>query len=63
MSYNRASNNPVRPHHHPQYTPLVKVANSEILNCQCNDLSGKEFMDPKNDKSIKAQKESDVKKQ
>ena len=24
-SYNRASNNPVTPHHHPQYTPLIKV--------------------------------------
>ena len=25
MAYNRASNNPVYPHHHPQYTKLEKV--------------------------------------
>ena len=25
IAYNRASNNPVFEHHHPQYTPLVKV--------------------------------------
>ena len=25
MSYNMASNDPVLPHHHPQYTPLIKV--------------------------------------
>ena len=25
VCYNRASNNPVYKHHHPQYTPLIKV--------------------------------------
>lgn len=25
LSYNMASNDPVLPHHHPQYTPLIKV--------------------------------------
>ncbi|XP_013395022.1 phytanoyl-CoA dioxygenase-like isoform X2 [Lingula anatina] len=31
IAYNRASNNPVTPHHHPQYTPLHKVPDSAIL--------------------------------
>ena len=25
MSYNTKANNPVKVHHHPQYTPLIKV--------------------------------------
>jgi len=29
--YNAASNNPYREHHHPQYTPLEKVADSAII--------------------------------
>ncbi|XP_035683652.1 ectoine dioxygenase-like [Branchiostoma floridae] len=53
-SYNRASNNPVYVHHHPQYTPLHKVPNDAILTCEnFTDLSGKDFMDPAVDKTIK----------
>lgn len=29
-AYNRASNNPVKAHHHPQYTPLAKLADGEV---------------------------------
>ena len=29
-AYNRASNNPVKAHHHPQYTPLSKLADAEV---------------------------------
>jgi hypothetical protein len=53
IAYNKASNDPILPHHCPQYTPLVKVSNEDILNCDCTDLTGKEFMDPKNDNSVK----------
>ena len=30
MSYNARSNDPYRAHHHPSYTPLVKVPDSAI---------------------------------
>ncbi|CAH1271962.1 PHYHD1 [Branchiostoma lanceolatum] len=54
-SYNRASNNPVYVHHHPQYTPLHKVPNDAILKCEnFTDMSGKEFVDPSMDKTVKA---------
>lgn len=33
VAYNKASNNPVKEHHHPCYTPLKKVPNSAILEC------------------------------
>ncbi|CAH1781589.1 unnamed protein product [Owenia fusiformis] len=44
IAYNRADNNPVKVHHHPQYTPLNKVPNSALLNCDevAND-EGKDF--------------------
>jgi hypothetical protein len=54
ISYNRASNNPVIPHHCPFYTPLKKVPNSAILSCQTCDISGKDFMDPKMEKTTYA---------
>ncbi|XP_011406309.2 PREDICTED: uncharacterized protein LOC100641267 [Amphimedon queenslandica] len=53
IAYNRASNDPVIPHHHPQYTPLARVPNSEILNCQTDDVSGKDFMDPATEHRMK----------
>lgn len=53
IAYNRATNDPVIPHHHPQYTPLVKVSNSEILNCETDDVSGKDFMDPATEHRMK----------
>ncbi|XP_067662633.1 L-proline trans-4-hydroxylase-like isoform X1 [Haliotis asinina] len=53
-AYNRASNNPVYEHHHPQYTPLVKVPNSAIQECvNLTDTSGKDFVDPSKDKTVK----------
>ncbi|XP_041370059.1 L-proline trans-4-hydroxylase-like [Gigantopelta aegis] len=53
-AYNRASNNPVLKHHHPQYTPLTKVPNSAIADCQnITDTEGKEFLNPAEDKTIK----------
>ncbi|OWF37395.1 uncharacterized protein LOC110467390 isoform X1 [Mizuhopecten yessoensis] len=53
-AYNRASNNPVIEHHHPQYTPLDKVPNSAIKECaNYTDMEGKIFLDPKRDASIK----------
>ncbi|XP_077986948.1 L-proline trans-4-hydroxylase-like [Glandiceps talaboti] len=44
-AYNRATNNPVRKHHHPFYTPLQKVANSAINECKTiSDMTGKDFL-------------------
>ncbi|XP_022089459.1 uncharacterized protein LOC110978634 [Acanthaster planci] len=54
ISYNRASNNPFKEHHHPCYTPLHKVPNSAILESRhIDDITGKAFMDPRTDKTIK----------
>ncbi|XP_060557196.1 L-proline trans-4-hydroxylase-like [Ruditapes philippinarum] len=45
--YNRADNNPVKAHYHPFYTPLEKVPNSAILECQdFTTMDGKWFNDP-----------------
>lgn len=46
-AYNKATNNPVKKHHHPCYTPLVKVPNSSIKECrEYTNMAGKDFMDP-----------------
>eukprot|EP00105_Crassostrea_gigas_P030683 XP_011453091.1 PREDICTED: uncharacterized protein LOC105346281 [Crassostrea gigas] len=53
LAYNTKSNNPVIPHHCPQYTPLIKVPNSAIRNCtNVTDMSGKEFLNPAEDKTV-----------
>lgn len=58
-SYNRRDNDPVIPHHHPNYTPLHKVPNSAVLECtNIKDWSGKDLMDPSMDKTVR----SDLKK-
>lgn len=50
-AYNRADNNPTIQHHHPQYVPLKKVADSTILACHnFTALEGKRFIDPIRDK-------------
>ncbi|XP_045196413.2 L-proline trans-4-hydroxylase-like isoform X2 [Mercenaria mercenaria] len=50
-AYNRADNNPTIKHHHPQYTPLKKVPDTEILECQdFTTVDGKRFIDPVRDK-------------
>ncbi|KAK6167919.1 hypothetical protein SNE40_021843 [Patella caerulea] len=52
-AYNRASNNPVYEHHHPQYTKLHKVPNSAIKDCKnYSNMEGKIFLDPANDKTV-----------
>ncbi|KAL4239591.1 hypothetical protein ACF0H5_000401 [Mactra antiquata] len=48
-AYNRADNNPTIEHHHPTYTPLIKVPNSSILSCKETSLDGKWFRDPEKD--------------
>ncbi|XP_005090958.1 L-proline trans-4-hydroxylase [Aplysia californica] len=51
--YNRKDNNPLYEHHHPQYTPLEKVKDSAFLECQnFDDLSGKMFNRPEEDKTV-----------
>ncbi|XP_033731050.1 L-proline trans-4-hydroxylase-like [Pecten maximus] len=58
MAYNRASNNPVErlAAPFPRYTPLAKVPNSAILSCtNVNDFTGKDFLNPLEDKTVKAE--------
>eukprot|EP01120_Amphizonella_sp_Union-15-10_P006538 TRINITY_DN2112_c0_g1_i1.p1 TRINITY_DN2112_c0_g1~~TRINITY_DN2112_c0_g1_i1.p1 ORF type:complete len:298 (+),score=30.98 TRINITY_DN2112_c0_g1_i1:64-894(+) len=54
IAYNRATNNPTLPHHHPFYTPLQKVPNAAIAACQVIDTVGKDFLDPDKDNTIKS---------
>ncbi|XP_064649152.1 L-proline trans-4-hydroxylase-like isoform X2 [Lineus longissimus] len=57
-AYNMASNDPVYVHHCPQYTPIKKVPNSAIRTCTTmTDMTGKDFMNPKDDKTIKVSKD------
>ncbi|CAL4104674.1 unnamed protein product, partial [Meganyctiphanes norvegica] len=47
VSFNKKKNNPYKEHHHPFYTPLVKVPNSALLECNnIENLEGKWFLDP-----------------
>lgn len=53
-AFNKATNNPTKEHHHPQYTPLEKVPNSAIKSCKnFTDMSGKIFVDPARDTTYK----------
>ncbi|XP_062569983.1 L-proline trans-4-hydroxylase-like [Saccostrea cucullata] len=57
MAYNKATNNPLEnlTGPFPRYTPLSKVPNSALLDCQnLSDFSGKDFLDPTKDKNVKA---------
>ncbi|KAK3087853.1 hypothetical protein FSP39_011501 [Pinctada imbricata] len=57
FTYNAKSNNPVYEHHHPQFTPLQKVGNTAIKECtNYTDFTGKDFLDPDIDKTVKAHK-------
>ncbi|XP_072036095.1 L-proline trans-4-hydroxylase-like [Amphiura filiformis] len=52
-AYNKATNNPVKDHHLPKYSPLMKVPNEAILACgNKTDMRGKDFLDPMEDKTI-----------
>ncbi|KAL5013080.1 hypothetical protein ScPMuIL_011631 [Solemya velum] len=59
-AYNRASNDPV-PHLIKPfygYIPLQKVPNSAIRECtNISDFSGKDFVEPKTDKTVEAKKD------
>jgi len=62
VAYNRASNNPFKKHHHPCYTPLQIAKDEELLSCQnLYDFSGKAFMDPKDDDTIRIEAEENEK--
>ncbi|XP_078660968.1 L-proline trans-4-hydroxylase-like isoform X1 [Branchiostoma floridae x Branchiostoma belcheri] len=53
VAYNRADNNPVYKHHHPQYTPLSKLPNTAILECSTvTDITGKDFFSLDRDFSL-----------
>ncbi|CAL4127155.1 unnamed protein product, partial [Meganyctiphanes norvegica] len=47
VAYNKKRNDPYKEHHHPKYTPLVKVDNSALLECtNIEKLEGKWFLNP-----------------
>ncbi len=51
--YNKASNNPVKAHHHPCYTPLVKMPDSRIKGLGLTlDADRRAFFDPDEDHTI-----------
>ncbi|XP_013396823.1 uncharacterized protein LOC106163706 [Lingula anatina] len=54
VCYNRASNDPVYKHHHPNYTPLIKVPNNRIKECGTKtSTEGKIFFQgPKRDRDL-----------
>ncbi|XP_053641650.2 L-proline trans-4-hydroxylase isoform X1 [Cherax quadricarinatus] len=54
VAFNKRSNNPYKQHHHPQYTPMTKVADSALLQCDGSEpLGGKWFIKLQDDISIK----------
>jgi len=59
VAFNRADNDPCIEHHHPGYEPLQPADNSSILDeaTPLFDPKGKDFMDPKDDKSVKKYQE------
>ncbi|KAK8387063.1 hypothetical protein O3P69_018016 [Scylla paramamosain] len=53
VAFNKRSNDPYKDHHHPRYTPLVKVPDSALMACNVNEtLEGKWFMQIGEDKSV-----------
>lgn len=60
LAYNRDVNSapsPDKAGHHPVYSRIEKVPDTAILSCaNFTDFSGKEFLDPKVDKTVKAEK-------
>lgn len=63
VAYNRADNDPVITHHHPNYTPLHKIGNSEILELAAKlpekSGSSRDFLKLSNDISIKSLTEAE----
>lgn len=59
ISYNRASNDPVLKHHHPQYTKLDIVEDTAILDYvpSGDEFEGKDFMDPADDHTTSGTKQ------
>jgi hypothetical protein len=60
--YNTKHNDPFKQHHHPGYTPLVKVDDSAILEVggrRFADDGGEAFLDPQHDHSAKSLADDD----
>ncbi|XP_050727996.1 L-proline trans-4-hydroxylase-like [Eriocheir sinensis] len=52
VAFNKRSNDPYKDHHHPRYTPLEKVPDAALLECNdVEDLEGKWFMSNEEDTS------------
>ncbi len=51
--YNKATNDPVKVHHHPGYTPLDRVPDERIKEIGlATDAAGRAFYDPHSDATI-----------
>ena len=51
--YNKATNDPIKAHHHPGYTPLAKVADGHIKQVGLTlDAAARAFYDPMTDATI-----------
>lgn len=58
--YNAKSNDPYKESHHPRYTPLVKVANSAILEAAENsEVDSDSWLDARHDRSASRLKKDD----
>ncbi len=55
--YNAKHNNPVKQHHHPQYTPLQRVPDSAVRQAGATQLDpARAYLDPARDKTTSAGK-------
>ena len=56
--YNKASNDPYKPHHHPGYTRLAKVPDEAVLAAGAHvaDAAGRWFLEEGKDKTTEARK-------
>jgi hypothetical protein len=51
--YNKATNDPYKDHHHPRYTPIDRLPDSEVKRRGAvHDGEARDFLNPANDKSI-----------
>lgn len=51
-AFNTRANNPYKKHHHASYTPMKKLPDFALLQCEIlDDMEGKSYMDPAQDQS------------
>ncbi len=53
--YNKASNNPYKPHHHPQYTPLERLPDEAVAAAGVR-VAARAYMEVGEDETTEARK-------